>query len=172
MKKVLVLGGARSGKSTYAENIALGASRPKLYIATATRCDEEMDARIDHHISRRDASWQTIEEQVEVATILMDKRWRDHTIVVDCLTLWMSNVLCKDGEDTEKRRKELCDAVRASDATVVMVTNEVGLGIVPTHPLARRFRDEAGWLHQSLGQVCDTVVFMAAGFPMMLKQAA
>lgn len=171
MKKALILGGARSGKSIYAENLAVNAAKPKLYIATATRCDEEMEARIDHHISRRDASWHTIEEQIEVPSILLDARWREHVILVDCLTLWMSNVLCKEGENTESRRKELCDAVRASDATVILVTNEVGLGIVPVHPLARRFRDEAGWLHQALAQICDTVAFMAAGLPMLLKSA-
>ena len=118
MKKALVLGGARSGKSTYAEKMAVESAKPRLYIATATRCDEEMEARIDHHINRRDASWHTIEEQIEVASILTDTRWREHVILVDCLTLWMTNVLFKDGENTEKRRQELCDAVQASDATV------------------------------------------------------
>src|SRR5262245_59870271 len=106
--KALILGGARSGKSTYAESLAAGSGRPKLYIATATRSDEEMDARISHHISRRDASWQTIEEQVEVAGILMDERWKRHVIMVDCLTLWLSHVLTRDGEDAAARRKELC----------------------------------------------------------------
>jgi len=169
VKKALILGGARSGKSTYAEKLAISSALPKLYIATAMRLDEEMNARIDHHIRRRDASWHTIEEKIEVASILTDARWRKHVILVDCLTLWMSNLMFTDGEDVEKRRKELCDAVGASEATVILVTNEVGLGIVPMHPLSRRFRDEAGWLHQALAQICDTVAFMAAGLPMMLK---
>ena len=172
MKKALILGGARSGKSTYAEKLAIDTGRPKLYIATATRLDDEMNARIDHHIARRDNSWQTIEETIKIASIITDKNWRDHVILVDCLTLWMSNLMFAEGEDIAKRRNELCDAVKASAAKVILVTNEVGLGIVPMHPVSRRFRDEAGWLHQALAQVCDTVAFMAAGLPMHLKSAA
>jgi adenosylcobinamide kinase/adenosylcobinamide-phosphate guanylyltransferase len=172
MKKALILGGARSGKSTYAEKLAIATGQPKLYIATATRLDDEMDARINHHISRRDKSWHTIEETVNVASIITDKKWSDHVILVDCLTLWMSNLMFGEDEDVAKRRAELCDAVKNSNAKVILVTNEVGLGIVPMHPLSRRFRDEAGWLHQALAEVCDTVAFMAAGLPMMLKSAA
>jgi adenosylcobinamide kinase/adenosylcobinamide-phosphate guanylyltransferase len=172
MKKALILGGARSGKSTYAEKLALGTGKQKLYIATATRMDEEMDARIDHHIARRDKSWHTIEEKTEIAAIITDPKWRKHVIVIDCLTLWLSNLIFIDGEDLSKRRNELCKAVKQSEAQVILVTNEVGLGIVPMHPVSRRFRDEAGWLHQALAEVCDTVAFMAAGLPMMLKAAA
>jgi len=172
MKKALILGGARSGKSTYAEKMAIATGQPKLYIATATRLDDEMDARINHHIDHRDKSWHTIEETVNVAAIITDKKWSDHVILVDCLTLWMSNLMFKEGEDVAKRRAELCEAVKHSKAKVILVTNEVGLGIVPMHPLSRRFRDEAGWLHQALAEVCDTVAFMAAGLPMMLKSAA
>ena len=172
MKKALILGGARSGKSSYAEKLSLETQRPKLYIATATRSDEEMDARIDHHIQRRDDSWHTIEEKVEVAKLLLDPKWQRHVILVDCLTLWLSNVMTGDvKEDIGERRKELCEAVKNSEANVIMVTNEVGLGIVPMHQLSRQFRDEAGWLHQSLAEVCDTVAFMMAGLPMMLKSA-
>lgn len=171
MTKILVLGGARSGKSTYAEQCAIGSGRPKLYIATATRSDDEMRERIDHHINRRDDSWQTIEEPVAVAPILLDARWEKHVILVDCLTLWLSNVMTGEQSDkTQQERNALVNAVRGSRAHIILVSNEVGLGIVPMHPLARKFRDEAGWLHQSLAKECGRVVFMAAGLPMFLKQ--
>lgn len=169
MVKALILGGARSGKSAYAEMLAGGLARPVLYVATGAPEDDEMRARIAHHVQRRNPEWQTLEEGMNLGPILQDARWRGHVILVDCLTLWISNILNDNGGNMEQRRGELAEAVRGSEAHILLVSNEVGLGIVPAHPLARRFRDEAGWTHQALAEICDRVVFMAAGLPMLLK---
>ena len=172
MKKTLILGGVRCGKSAYAERLALDTKRPKLYLATATGGDEEMIARIEQHISRRGDAWQTVEEPVEIAKILSDPRWQEHVILVDCLTLWLSNLMAANAENIANRRSELANAVRDSKATVIMVTNEVGLGIMPMNTLARQFADEAGLLHQAVAGVCDTVALVTAGLPMLLKSPA
>ena len=168
MTKALILGGVRSGKSAYAETLAIATHRPKLYIATARRTDSDMNARIDQHIIRRGATWETLEEPTELARHLRDPNWNNHVILVDCLTLWVSNLMEKN-EDILRYRNELCEAVRESNASIIMVTNEVGFGGVPMHPVSRQFADEAGLLHQALAQVCDTVAMIVAGLPMILK---
>ena len=169
MQKNLVLGGAASGKSLHAEKLALATGRPKLYVATASSGDEEMAARIARHVARRDASWHMREEPLEIAQILLDPRWKFHVILIDCLTLWLSHVMGDPAQDVQQRSTQLCEAVKESEATLIMVSNEIGLGGVPMHPVTRRFCDEAGKLHQQIAEQCDTVTFVAAGLPMMLK---
>jgi adenosylcobinamide kinase/adenosylcobinamide-phosphate guanylyltransferase len=176
----LVLGGARSGKSTYAEmlvdgTLAGGAPRPALLVATADLADsarhgdDEMAARVAMHRRRRGAHWQTIEEPVELAAVL---RRQDGTrpILVDCLTLWLSNLLLR-GHDIEAAGEALAAALADVRVDVVLVANEVGLGIVPDNALARRFRDEAGRLNMRLARHAGHVVFLVAGMPMAVKGA-
>jgi adenosylcobinamide kinase / adenosylcobinamide-phosphate guanylyltransferase len=171
--KALILGGARSGKSAYAEQLARQSGLPVLYIATGAGEDEEMKSRIAHHIQQRDPAWQTIEERIEIAKIVTDQRWQGHIILIDCLTLWISNLMTGGMEEqVGQRRQELVAAVEESKASIIMVSNEVGLGIVPMHPVGRRYRDEVGWTHQALARICDRVMFMTAGLPMMLKPPA
>lgn len=179
-RTTLVLGGARSGKSTYAEKLVDGtldggAPRPALLIATADLADSarygdtEMVARIAAHRERRGAHWQTIEEPIALATVL--RRQADaQPILVDCLTLWLSNLLLC-GHDVEAASGALVAALAAMHTDVVLVANEVGLGIVPDNALARRFRDEAGRLNMRLAQQAGRVVFLVAGIPMTVKGA-
>ncbi|HKU99458.1 MAG TPA: bifunctional adenosylcobinamide kinase/adenosylcobinamide-phosphate guanylyltransferase [Vineibacter sp.] len=176
----LVLGGARSGKSTYAERLvdgtALGgAPRPALLIATADLADSvrygdaEMADRIAAHRARRGAHWQTIEEPVELAAVL--RRHADsRPVLVDCLTLWLSNLLLRD-HDIAAAGEALIAALADMRTDVVLVANEVGLGIVPDNALARHFRDEAGRLNMRLAQQAGRVVFLVAGIPMTVKGA-
>jgi len=176
----LVLGGARSGKSTYAERLVDGTldggmPRPALLIATADLADSirygdaEMAARIAAHRQRRGAHWQTIEEPVDLAAVL--RRHADaQPILVDCLTLWLSNLLLRD-HDVVAASAALVAALAAMHTDVVLVANEVGLGIVPDNALARRFRDEAGRLNMRLAQQAGRVVFLVAGIPMTIKGA-
>lgn len=171
MTTTLILGGARSGKSTYAQRTAesrAAASHASLVmIATAEALDAEMAERIARHKSERGSVWQTIEEPMELAATIASLG-ADQIAVVDCLTLWLSNLMTRD-IPIEKAVSDLISALRSSPAEIILVSNEVGLGIVPDNPLARRFRDEAGRLNQSAAQVADEVVFIAAGLPMTLK---
>ncbi|MBV8538000.1 MAG: bifunctional adenosylcobinamide kinase/adenosylcobinamide-phosphate guanylyltransferase [Alphaproteobacteria bacterium] len=160
----LVLGGARSGKSRYAE--ALIGERPALYIATAYAGDEEMSARIRAHRARRGGNWTTREAPLDLAAALAGDDARPR--LVDCLTLWLSNVMLAD-RDPGAEGAALIDGLSSLKAPVVFVANEVGLGIVPDNELARRFRDHAGRLNQELAAAADRVVFVAAGLPMFLK---
>jgi len=164
----LVLGGARSGKSRYAETLVGG--RPAIYIATASAGDEEMAARIRAHRARRGGNWTTREAPLDLAAALAgddDRRPR----LVDCLTLWLSNLL-HAGRDPAAEATALIERLKILEAPVVFVANEVGLGIVPDNELARRFRDHAGRLNQDLAAAADRVVFIAAGLPMILKEQA
>jgi len=164
----LILGGARSGKSHFAENLITRASQPALYLATAQVRDDEMRARIVAHRARRSALWTTIEEPLELVNRLLECAQGSQPILVDCLTLWLANLMAAEsdiGFETER----LLAALPQMKAPVIMVANEVGLGIVPENELARRFRDHAGRLHQKLAALADRVVFMAAGLPLTLK---
>ena len=163
----LVLGGARSGKSGYGEGLILATqpARP-LYIATGQALDDEMAERIRHHRQSRAAAWETLEEPFDLTGVLTAHR--DRAILVDCLTLWLSNLLLA-GRDIAREREALVEAIAGLAGPVVLIANEVGLGIVPDNALARRFRDEAGWLNQALAQVCERVIFMAAGLPLVMK---
>ncbi len=162
---VLVLGGARSGKSAYAERLVTALPPPWLYCATAQALDGEMRERIAHHRARRDAGWETAEEPLEIAALL---EGGTRPILVDCLTLWLSNLMMS-GRDIEAETARLIAAMQAARMPVVFVSNEVGLGIVPDNALAREFRDRAGRLNQAVAAIANRVVFMAAALPMVLK---
>ena len=164
--RILVLGGARSGKSRHAEGLADGVAGDRLYIATAQPGDEEMAARIAAHRQRRGAGWTTLEAPIALAEALEGAA--APFVLIDCITLWISNLLLAEFE-IAPRVEALAEALRARQGTVAVVSNEVGLGIVPDNALARRFRDEAGHANQRLAKACDEVVFLAAGLPLRLK---
>jgi adenosylcobinamide kinase/adenosylcobinamide-phosphate guanylyltransferase len=166
----LILGGARSGKSALAERIALQSQLDVVYVATAQAGDGEMSERIAHHRASRPAHWQCVEEPLALADALRAHARPDRCVLVDCLTLWLSNLLASSDADRFARERDaLLDLVPALPGAAVFVSNEVGLGIVPMGELTRRFVDEAGRLHQALAQRCDRVVFVAAGLPLALK---
>lgn len=169
--KELILGGARSGKSAMAQQHAHETSASVIYVATATAGDDEMTERIERHRQDRPENWQLIEEPIALATILTKNAAADKCIIVDCLTLWLANLL----EDTEKgllerERDALLKCVSTLPGHIIFVSNEVGMGIVPVSEVARHFRDEAGRLHQSLAQVCDLVTLCVAGLSYSLKE--
>ena len=169
---ILVTGGARSGKSTYAEQRAGELGSRRLYLATAEAKDEEMALRIAEHQKRRGNRWVTIEEPIELADVLLARRNQIDCAVVDCLTLWLSNlVLHRDAEFAVEKVEALVETLPQLDFHVVLVTNEVGWGIVPNNPLARQFRDLAGWANQQIATVATEVILMVAGIPMVAKKS-
>ena len=173
----LILGGARSGKSNLAMQRALASGREVVYVATALPSDAEMSARIGKHRASRPSSWRTVEAPTELAAQLRDADAPQAFIIVDCLTLWLSNVLCVstvtepqfDEANWQRERDELLQCLNGLRSDIVLVSNEVGLSIVPDHPVARRFRDEQGWLNQTVAACCERVTFVAAGLPLILK---
>jgi adenosyl cobinamide kinase/adenosyl cobinamide phosphate guanylyltransferase len=165
-KLTLVLGGARSGKSRYAESLIAALPPPWLYMATAEAGDAEMTARIETHRARRGPQWQTIEALRGLAAAL--QRSGDRPVLVDCLTLWLSNLMLA-GVDIEAETAHLERALAAATAPVVLVANEVGYGIVPEHPLGRKFRDLQGLLNQRIAGRADRVVLVVAGLPLAVK---
>ncbi len=169
-RRVLVLGGARSGKSRTAQQIAERASARRIYVATAQPFDDEMRERIAHHRRERGGSWQTQDAPLDLAEAIRAATGPGQVALVDCLTLWLSNVMLA-GRDAERETGALLRAVREATGPLVMVSNEVGQGIVPATPLGRAFRDEQGRLNQRVAEVCDAVVFVAAGCPILLKPA-
>lgn len=166
--RTLILGGARSGKSALAERLAVEAGRDVVYVATAQAGDAEMAARIAHHRARRPQQWLCVEEPIHLADVLREHARAHRCILVDCLTLWLSNLLT-DEHAFERERARLLNAVPTLPGDLLMVSNEVGLGIVPLGELTRRFVDEAGRLHQSLAALSERVLFVAAGLPIALK---
>jgi adenosylcobinamide kinase/adenosylcobinamide-phosphate guanylyltransferase len=164
----LVLGGARSGKSRHAEQLVTNFAPPWIYVATAEARDEEMRARIDAHRQRRSEEWQTLEAPLELAAILARVGGTSRPVLVDCLTLWLSNALLA-GRNVESECERLTRALRGAKGPVVVVSNEVGLGIVPDTPLGRVFRDAQGLLNQRVAAAADHVVLMTAGLPLTLK---
>ena len=166
--RTLVLGGARSGKSRYAEGLIMALPPPWAYVATAEAGDEEMAARIEAHRARRSADWQTLEVPRDLgAALAVCKKM---PVLIDCLTLWLSNLMLAEADiDAEVERLE--KALAAAAAPVAMVANEVGSGIVPEHPLGRRFRDLQGSLNQRIAAGADRVVLVVAGLPLALKGA-
>jgi adenosylcobinamide kinase / adenosylcobinamide-phosphate guanylyltransferase len=164
----LVLGGARSGKSRYAETLIEAAADSGLYLATGEAGDDEMRERIRHHRARRGPRWTTIEEPLEIGPPLRREARASRPILVDCLTLWLANLL-DAGREAEPACAALVEIAAALDGPVVFVANEVGLGIVPDNPLARAFRDHAGRLNQAIAARADRVVFVATGLPLTLK---
>jgi adenosylcobinamide kinase / adenosylcobinamide-phosphate guanylyltransferase len=163
----LVLGGARSGKSKLAESLA---RNEKHYIATAQAFDAEMAQRIAQHQTQRGQGWVTHEEQFDLPQKLAEIDAAGRFILVDCLTLWLSNLILAD-RDWQRPTKELCDALQRVAGDVVLVSNEVGLSIVPENKLGRLFRDAQGIVNQRVAAVADHVVFVAAGLPLVLKGA-
>jgi adenosylcobinamide kinase/adenosylcobinamide-phosphate guanylyltransferase len=164
--KELILGGARSGKSGYAQRRAAESGLPVTVIVTGTAGDAEMAARIAHHQAARPAGWRVVEAPRALAAALCTEAAPGRLVVVDCLTLWLLNVI--DG-DFEAERRALLDALPDLPGEVLFVANEIGLGIVPLGEETRRFRDEAGRLNQDLAAACERATFVAAGLPLALK---
>lgn len=169
---VFVLGGARSGKSVFAEKLALGIGEANsskcLYIATSQIWDEEMRARVDIHKERRSAEWETIEVPLELPDALIEHAEKECAILVDCLTLWVTNLMMEE-RDINAAGDALVNAISSVTTPIIFVSNEVGQGIVPDNKMARDFRDHAGILHQKLAAVVDEVYFITAGLPTKLK---
>lgn len=176
----LIIGGARSGKSRQAERTALASGLPVTVIATAEALDLEMAARIERHRADRPAHWHTVEAPRGLAMTLDDECEEGRCVVVDCLTMWLANLMNGAGHlegphDADKlvglmaEREALADILPRLPGHVILVANEVGLGLVPETPLGRLFRDEAGRLNQELATLCERVTLVAAGLPLVLK---
>jgi adenosylcobinamide kinase/adenosylcobinamide-phosphate guanylyltransferase len=165
----LVLGGARSGKSRYAERLIETAASGGTYCATAQAGDAEMARRIATHRARRGAFWHTVEVPLALAPAIASEARSARPLLIDCLTLWLSNLLLA-GKRVDEEAGALCAALRLAEGPVVLVANEVGMGLVPETLLGRQFRDAAGWLNQDVAALADRVVLVAAGLPLMLKQ--
>lgn len=171
MTTTLVLGGARSGKSRFALEQADRLALPATLIATAQALDAEMAQRIDRHRADRGAGWRVVEEPYDLVAALTREAQPGRVVVVDCLTLWLSNLM-HAARDVAREGEALAACLGAAPCEVVLISNEVGLGLVPDNPLGRAFRDAQGWLNQRLAQVCGRVVFVAAGLPLTLKDEA
>lgn len=183
MNRALVFGGARSGKSAYAEQLAASSGKEVVYIATAAVGDAEMAARIAHHRAQRPQHWRTVEEPIALAAMLLEWRSPHRVVLVDCLTLWLSNLMFSDGiqypevgtielpAQFQQERMALLAELAVDRGDVVLVSNEVGMGIVPWGAVSRSYADEAGRLNQSVAAICDRVAFVAAGLPLLLKGA-
>lgn len=167
-RSTLVLGGARSGKSAFAENLAEAASPARIYLATGTAGDAEMSDRIAHHRARRGAGWRTVEEPLDLAGALAREASEGVPVLVDCLTLWVTNLML-GGHDIDHATQALCASLPGLNGPVIFVSNEVGLGIVPDNAMAREFRDHAGRVNQRVAQAAARVYFIAAGLPLTLK---
>ncbi|WP_107851545.1 bifunctional adenosylcobinamide kinase/adenosylcobinamide-phosphate guanylyltransferase [Oceanimonas marisflavi] len=167
----LILGGARSGKSRLAERLVQVSGWPVTYIATATvKDDDEMAGRIRHHQARRPDHWGLVEAPLGLAGALQQHAAANQCLLVDCLTLWLTNLLlCEDERRLEQEKAALLETLPLLPGRIVLVSNEVGQGIVPMGALSRRFVDEAGWLHQALAERCHRVIFTIAGLPQVLK---
>lgn len=164
----LVFGGARSGKSLFAERLLTDSGLAPIYIATAEAGDAEMERRIATHRQRRGAEWTTLEEPLDLAGLIARETRSDRALLVDCLTLWLSNHFFAD-HDIEMETMGLTDVIAGLAGPVVFVSNEVGFGIVPENKLSRDFRDAQGRLNQSIAAACDRTILVAAGLPLVLK---
>ncbi len=168
--QTLILGGARSGKSRYAETLARQSGCEVVYIATAQAQDAEMQARIAHHRTTRPPQWLTVEEPLALADTLQHHASAQRLLLVDCLTLWLTNLLCREDEQhLQVETDALLACLPTLPGHIVLVSNEVGLGIIPLGELTRRYVDHAGRLHQQLAAQMDNVLFMVAGLPHGLK---
>jgi adenosylcobinamide kinase/adenosylcobinamide-phosphate guanylyltransferase len=166
----LVLGGARSGKSSYAESVAKASAKSVIYIATGEVRDNEMAQRVAIHKSQRPVEWQVIEEPFNLAQTLKDNSRADNCILVDCLTLWLSNCLFGETQISwDDYKKELLTMLDQLPGQVILVSNEVGCGIVPMGEMSRQFVDQAGWLHQAIAAQVQKVTLVTAGIPMHIK---
>lgn len=169
--KELILGGARSGKSHYAETCAKESGLDVLYVATAQAFDKEMQQRIQHHQQQRPSHWRLIEEPLNLISVLQNNANANTCILVDCLTLWLSNQLCSDSykSNIEENTDALVALLPALSGKIIFVSNEVSMGIIPMGEINRQFVDEAGRLHQKLAVVCEKVTLMVAGIPSQIK---
>jgi len=169
----LILGGARSGKSRLAEKLASESGLDVIYIATSQPLDGEMTQRVALHRARRPDTWGLVEEPLELARVLKENAGQGRCLLVDCLTLWLTNLLMLDDpQRLAQEREALLDCLAQLPGEIIFVSNETGLGVVPLGELTRRYVDEAGWLHQALAERCQRVVFTVAGLPMTLKGSA
>ena len=169
--KELILGGARSGKSLYAETCAIESNLDVIYVATAQALDSEMQERIKHHQQQRPAHWELIEEPINLVSVLKNNANDNTCILVDCLTLWLSNQLCSE-EHKSKLQENITDLINilpTLSGKIIFVSNEVSMGIIPMGEINRQFVDEAGRLHQRLAAVCEKVTLMVAGIPSHIK---
>jgi len=181
MTRTLILGGARSGKSRHAEALAAASGKRVVYVATAQANDAEMSARIAMHRRQRDPNWQTLEESILLGDVIRCYGNEGNVILIDCLTLWLSNLLFYDGraypeigtieppEKFHQQRADLLQALEEAKGDVILVSNEVGNGIVPSGAISRWFVDEAGRLHQEIAAICDKAMLIVAGLPLSLK---
>lgn len=170
-RRVLILGGARSGKSRTALQLAERTSTERTFLATAQAYDDEMRERIVRHRAERDGSWRTVDAPLELAETVQAETGPGKVVLVDCLTLWLSNIILAE-RDAPHEADRLVQAVRGALGPLILVSNEVGQGIVPSTLLGRAFRDEQGRLNQQIAEACDAVVFVAAGCPLLLKPAS
>jgi adenosylcobinamide kinase/adenosylcobinamide-phosphate guanylyltransferase len=170
-KLILILGGVRSGKSIYAVELAKDFKKRVGFIATCTFLDKEMMERIKKHQRLRPRHWKLIEEGRDITTVLVNLQGKYAVVLVDCLGLWISNLLADNSEDKEieKKIKELLSVISRIEITTILVSNEVGSGVVPDNLLARRFRDLVGLANQMLAEKADKVIFMQAGIPQIIK---
>lgn len=170
-----ILGGARSGKSRYAEHLAKEhekLAKRIIYIATAECLDDEMQKRINHHQSHRPSHWHTIEEPYDLAAVIDCYDNKETVLLIDCLTLWLTNLLSLDDDNLMNHYKQaLIERLKNTFADVIVVSNETGLGVVPMGQLSRRFVDESGFLHQSVAAMADEVIFCVAGLPLTVKSS-
>jgi len=167
--KELIFGGTRSGKSAFAQQRATASGLDVIYVATAESRDAEMAERIARHRAERPADWGLIEEPLALAAALRTQAAPNRCLLVDCLTLWLSNLLAAGDERLTLEISALLDILPTLPGQILLVSNEVGQGIVPDNPLARRFRDEAGYLHQKIAVRCERATFIIAGLPLLLK---
>jgi adenosylcobinamide kinase/adenosylcobinamide-phosphate guanylyltransferase len=167
----LVLGGARSGKSVFAEQLVEASGLERVYLATATAEDDEMRSRIAHHRERRGEGWITVEEPLALVDALTREATRGRAVLVDCLTLWLSNLMFS-GRDPDVEARRLTRFLGVARYPIIFVSNEVGLGLVPETPLGRNFRDAQGRLNQIIAAAVPDVVFIAAGLPLWLKRSS
>ena len=170
-KLIFVTGGCRSGKSQFALDYANRHFHKKLYLATCEALDEEMAKRIEDHRKKRGLDWQTVEEPFKIAEAIEQHEHDVEVILLDCITLWLSNLLMREKSDREIMNEvsTLVDTVKQCQTSFIFVSNEVGMGLVPVEPLGRRFRDLSGMANQKIAEVAQTAVFMVSGIPIFLK---
>jgi len=173
-RMIFITGGCRSGKSRYALDYANRHFSKKLFLATSEALDQEMAQRIENHKRVRGPEWQTVEEPVEIANKIKEHGGDGKVILIDCLTLWLYNLLMRWDDDSRviDETDKLINVIKQNPASFILVTNEVGLGIVPADPLSRRYRDLLGTMNQRIAAALDTVIFMVSGIPLFLKGKA
>jgi len=168
----LVIGGCRSGKSNHALTLAAAFHiQPKTFVATCTAQDEEMRQRIQRHQKERGGQWRTLEVPLKIAAAITAHGGTAGIMLVDCLTLWISNMMMEGVDDRTilQQCQEVCELLKAPPCPIILVSNEVGTGIVPENEMARRYRDLAGWVNQQMAAACQNVIWMVAGIPVPIK---